>query len=93
MNIYKRIKAGNSKLLLIFSGWAASPEIFRHLETEPDTNLWICYDYRGIEFEEDLSDYREISLVAWSLGVWVASVVFAHTQISFTTAVADNGTP
>lgn len=93
MNIYKQIKAGNSKLLLIFSGWAASPEIFRHLETEPDTNLWICYDYRRIEFEEDLSDYREISLVAWSLGVWVASVVFAQKQISFTKAVAVNGTP
>ena len=40
MNIYKQTKAGNSKLLLVFSGWATSPEVFRQLETEPDTDLW-----------------------------------------------------
>ena len=51
MNIYKQTKTGNSQLLLIFSGWAASPEVFRQLETEPDTDLWICYDYRGMDFE------------------------------------------
>ena len=51
MNIYKQIKTGNKKLLLVFSGWAASPEVFRHLETEPDTDLWICYDYRGMDFD------------------------------------------
>lgn len=28
MNIYKQTKTGNSQLLLIFSGWAASPEVF-----------------------------------------------------------------
>lgn len=94
MNIYKQIKTGNKKLLLVFSGWAASPEVFRHLETEPDTDLWICYDYRGMEFDgEALSGYREIRLVAWSLGVWAASVVFGKRPISFTEAVAVNGTP
>ena len=51
MNIYKQTKTGNSQLLLVFSGWAASPEVFRQLETEPDTDLWICYDYRGMDFE------------------------------------------
>ena len=77
MNIYKQTKTGNSQLLLIFSGWAASPEVFRQLETEPDTDLWICYDYRGMDFEgEALSGYRKIRLVAWSLGVWAASVLF-----------------
>ena len=78
MNIYKQTKTGNSQLLLVFSGWAASPEVFRQLETEPD--LWICYDYRGMDFEgEALSGYRKIRLVAWSLGVWAASVVFVKS--------------
>ena len=27
MNIYKQTKTGNSQLLLVFSGWAASPEV------------------------------------------------------------------
>ena len=89
MNIYKQTKVGNSKLLLVFSGWAASPEVFRHLEPEPDTDIWICYDYRGMEFEgEALSRYPEIRLIAWSLGVWVASVVFGKRQIPFTEAIA-----
>lgn len=52
MNIYKQTKAGNSKLLLVFSGWATSPEVFRHLEPEPDTDIWICYDYRGWNLKE-----------------------------------------
>ena len=89
MNIYKQTKTGNSQLLLVFSGWAASPEVFRQLETEPDTDLWICYDYRG----EALSGYRKIRLVAWSLGVWAASVVFGKKPVSFTEAIAVNGTP
>ena len=93
MNIYKQTKAGNSKLLLVFSGWAASPEVFRHLEPESDTDIWICYDYRGMEFEgEALSRYPEIRLIAWSLGVWVASVVFGKRQIPFTEAIAVGGT-
>ena len=93
MNIYKQTKAGNSKLLLVFSGWATSPEVFRHLEPEPDTDIWICYDYRGMEFEgEALSRYPEIRLIAWSLGVWVASVVFGKRQIPFTEAIAVGGT-
>ena len=94
MNIYKQTKTGNSQLLLVFSGWAASPEVFRQLETEPDTDLWICYDYRGMDFEgEALSGYRKIRLVAWSLGVWAASVVFGKKPVSFTEAIAVNGTP
>ena len=91
MNIYKQTKTGNSQLLLVFSGWAASPEVFRQLETEPDTDLWICYDYRGMDFErETLSGYRKIRLIAWSLGVWAASVVFGKKPVSFTEAIAVN---
>ena len=47
-----------------------------------------------MDFEgEALSGYREIRLVAWSLGVWAASVVFGKKPVSFTEAVAVNGTP
>lgn len=93
MNIHKQTKAGNGKLLLVFSGWAASPEVFRHLETEPETDLWICHDYRTTEFDLDaLGGYREIRLVAWSLGVWAASLLFAKKPVAFTEAVAINGT-
>ena len=94
MNIYKQTKAGNSQLLLVFSGWAASPEVFRQLETEPDTDLWICYDYRGMDFEgEALSGYREIRLVAWSLGVWAASVCLVKSLYPSPKPLPSTGLP
>ena len=47
-----------------------------------------------MDFEgEALSGYRKIRLVAWSLGVWAASVVFGKKPVSFTEAIAVNGTP
>ena len=92
MIIDKQINKSQSKLLLFFAGWSASPESFRHLEATEDTDLWICYDYRDLTFDEDLSTYREIRLVAWSLGVWVASVVFRDKEWPFTDAIAINGT-
>lgn len=58
-------------------------------------DVWICYDYRELTFDADLSRYREIYLVAWSLGVWVASrVLTGHPAVAYLTqAVAINGTP
>lgn len=95
MNIYKQTKTGNTKLLLLFSGWAASPEVFRHLKTEPDTDLWICHDYRTLDFDEKAisSCYKEVRLIAWSLGVWVAASVWSKRQTAFTEAIAIGGTP
>lgn len=92
MKIDKLINTSQSKLLLFFAGWSASPGSFSHLVAAEDTDLWICYDYRDLTFDEDLSAYREIHLVAWSLGVWVASVVFREKEWSFTDAIAINGT-
>lgn len=92
MKIDKLINTSQSKLLLFFAGWSASPGSFCHLETTDDTDLWICYDYRDLTFDEDLSAYREIRLVAWSLGVWVASAVFREKEWPFTDAIAINGT-
>lgn len=93
MKIFKQTNSNNSKLLLFFSGWSASPELFARLETGTDTDLWICYDYRNLSFTEDLSAYREIRLIAWSLGVWVASSLFEKKAIPFISATAVNGTP
>lgn len=35
-------------------------------------DVWVCYDYRQLAFDETLDRYEEVHLVAWSLGVWVA---------------------
>ncbi|KAI4367823.1 hypothetical protein C825_000020 [Parabacteroides sp. ASF519] len=30
----------------------------------------LCYDYRDMTFHEDLSSYKEIHLIAWSMGAY-----------------------
>lgn len=88
MKIDKQVNKGQGRLLLFFSGWSASPELFRPLKAEPGTDVWVCYDYRDLRFGEDLSAYKEIRLVAWSLGVWVASALFREKKDMFVETIA-----
>lgn len=95
MNISKPINNGNSQLLLFFSGWSASPSLFTSVAVEEGTDLWIVYDYRDMSFQEDLSQYQEIQLIAWSMGVWAANYLFYKNLLSpnISRALAINGTP
>ena len=69
MKICKYKDKGKEKLLLFFNGWGASPELFARLEPDADMDYWVAYDYRmGFGMEEDLSAYKEVTVVAWSLG-------------------------
>ncbi len=92
MYIDKIINKRSPSLILCLAGWSTSPELFRHLEVPEQTDLWIAYDYRTLGFEETFAPYKEVHLVAWSLGVWVATRLWAGHR-SFTTATALNGTP
>lgn len=92
MYIDKIINKLSPSLILCLAGWSTSPELFRHLEVPEQTDLWIAYDYRTLAFEETFASYKEVHLVAWSLGVWVATRLWAGHR-SFTTATALNGTP
>lgn len=92
MYIDKIINKRSSSLILCLAGWSTSPELFHHLEVPEQTDLWIAYDYRKLTFEETFDSYKEVHLIAWSLGVWVATHLWAGKR-SFTTATAINGTP
>ena len=61
------------RLLLFFAGWGMDETPF--LQIRPtDTDWMVCYDYRSLEFDTDLlQEYSEIRLIAWSMGIWVAS--------------------
>lgn len=92
MNIIKYTNNASSRLLLFFAGWSASPELFTRLKAGEGTDRMICYDYRDTLFGEELSRYKEIHLIAWSMGVRMAELTLGGKQI-FTTATAINGTP
>ena len=61
--------------MLFFAGWGMDETPF--LQIHPTDKDWmICYDYRSLEFDADiLQEYSEITLIAWSMGVWAASQI------------------
>ncbi|WFE82898.1 DUF452 family protein [Parabacteroides chongii] len=91
MKIIKQTDNHAARLLLFFSGWSASPKLFTRLETREETDIMLCYDYRETAFEEDLSRYDEIHLVAWSMGVRMAECALTD-KYTLTSATAINGT-
>lgn len=92
MKIIKQQTAHSSSLLLFFAGWSAAPELFTRLKADEGTDVMICYDYREIDFGEDLTRYKEIHLIAWSMGVRMAELAIGG-KYRLRTATAINGTP
>lgn len=82
-------KKNNSKLVLLFAGWGMDENPFKHL-VPADYDFLVVYDYSDLSFEEDLSAYAEITLIAWSMGVMAASIVCKKFNIKHSIAI--NGT-
>ena len=65
------------------------------LHIQPAGCDWmICYDYRSLEFDTTLMQaYSEITLIAWSMGVWAASQIMKqHPSLPVSQSIAINGT-
>lgn len=102
------IKEDHSQLLLFFAGWGMDATPFSQIHpggSKMDSTLhaqihsascdWmICYDYRSLEFDPSmLQDYSDITLIAWSMGVWVASQIMKqHPTLPVSQSIAINGT-
>lgn len=79
------IKNNQKHLLLFFAGWGMDETPF--LTIHPTDKDWmICYDYRSLAFDTDLLEtYSQITLIAWSMGVWAASQImkqYPHLPVS-----------
>ena len=86
-------KNGGEKLLVFFNGWSRSASDAAVL-TAPFDVLEV-HDYTDLDSAElfaQIAPYSKITLVAWSLGVWAAAVVFEHSPVRFESALALNGT-
>jgi len=59
----------------------------KHLKTG-DFDILVVYDYSDLNFEADIKNYAEITLIAWSMGVLTASILNLEVQKS----IAINGT-
>ena len=67
----KRI--GAPDLIVVALGWASEPRLVQNIPTEGHDVL-VLYDYRTLEplAAADTAPYGQITLLAWSFGVWVA---------------------
>lgn len=84
---------GQSKrLIIIFSGWGMDPRPFEGLR-RPGYDIVILWDYRSLDFPRDIiAGYDEICVIAWSMGVGVASRIIPKLGDAVTLTVAVNGT-
>ena len=63
----------SNKLIVFFSGWGCDEHQFINLQDNKD--VLILYDYQNLELEFDFSKYQQIDIIAYSAGVFIASVV------------------
>lgn len=82
---------GSGRLVLFFAGWGMDERPFT--KVSPDADFMICYDYSDMDFStEEISGYSEIKVVAWSMGVFAASIVSFPESFNIISTVAFNGT-
>lgn len=87
------IKNNQKHLLLFFAGWGMDETPFLNIQPT-DCDWLICYDYRSLEFDSNLiQEYSSITLIAWSMGVWVASQMMKQQPLlPVSKSIAINGT-
>lgn len=85
-------KNASSRVIIFFNGWGMDAAAIKHLGTK--VNLLMVYDYRTTEqvIFPDLAEFKEIVVVAWSMGVWAASRILSRMSIQKSVNIALNGT-
>ena len=78
--------------MLFFAGWGMDHHPFEHYIPH-HMDFAVCYDYQSLELDWSFFvKYKEIHLVAWSMGVWAASHCDITNHLPIKTCIAINGT-
>ena len=85
----------NKEIVVFFNGWGMDEKPFLSMGGV-DSDLLIVSDYSSFDNSEELfailDGYEKRSLIAWSMGVWAAQLLFGHLQSFFEYSIAVNGT-
>lgn len=94
MKTYIQRREKNDNLIVFFGGWGNDEKAFAPLCTE-DSDFILFYHYSADEplILPEMKQYKRISLIGWSLGVWAAEYLTPKLNIKPDFAVAINGTP
>lgn len=82
------INKNSDKIVIFFTGWGCDEYEFEHLKSEKDVLL--LYDYSNLDIDFDFSKYKKFDLMAFSAGVFVASIVNFDFKITQKIAISGN---
>lgn len=87
-------KSSNSRLVIFFTGWSTNHLILSGIDIPEGYDLLCCYEYNKIEWKNPEKEYKEVIIIAWSLGVKVVELLYDQILESFpvTGLYAINGT-
>lgn len=83
------INNNSDTLLIFFTGWGCDEFEFAHLKSDEDVLL--LYDYSDLNLYFDFSKYKKFNLIAFSAGVFIASVI--DLKLTFDKKIALSGNP
>jgi pimeloyl-[acyl-carrier protein] methyl ester esterase len=88
-------REGKENLIIFCNGWGMDGTPFQPLASN-GYDVFMLYNYHDLVLPQPLSDiingYRQISLVGWSMGVWVGQTLFCDSPGLFHRTIAINGT-
>ena len=67
------INNGSTNLIIFFAGWGCDSNQFTNLKDQED--ILILYDYQDLTLNFDFTKYQKITLIAYSAGVFIASIL------------------
>lgn len=83
---------GSDRLLLIFAGWGMDANVFARLRRS-GYDIMVVWDYTSFHIDwACTAPYREICLLAWSMGVYAAGQSVQAIEHKITRRIAINGT-
>ncbi len=85
-------KQNNSTCILFFNGWGMDENAIKKIDFK-EFDLCMYYNYCDFENIEFVEGYKNIYLIAWSLGVWAADIFISNIEINIKKKIAINGTP
>jgi len=92
MNITFIKQNNKERLVLILAGWGMDANPFLRLES-PGYDIAVVWDYTEENLDISLlSHYREIAVIAWSMGVMECARIIPALQLPVTLTIGVNGT-
>lgn len=82
-------------VILFFSGWGMDEMPFNHINAiNYDVLIFHSYECFNITQQQisEISQYKNISVIGWSMGVWAAENILSKIPCKVNTGVAINGT-